>query len=110
MFRFLALVFAVLGLGFLALDLRPVLGQGAALRFAALGDWWAWASPDSLLGLQSAIERHLSPLLWDPGMQTLLQGPVFAETLGLGLLFWLLRRRRRPPKGRARDNLTFRRR
>lgn len=111
MFRVLARVFAGLGLAVLAADLVPVLRDGAPLRLGALGEWWAWAHRDSLLLLQPAIERHLSPALWDPGVQTLLEWPLAVEALVLAALAWALRRRRpRRPPPRPRDSLTFRRR
>ena len=83
----------LLGAGFLALGVlvlvTDILSAGAEpFRLTALGEWWFWLHPDSLQLLQPAIERHLSPALWDPGVQTLLEWPLAAELFALsGLCF-----------------------
>jgi hypothetical protein len=99
MFRALAVLFLLLGLITLAVDLYSSLSTDGIIRLAALGEWWAWIHRDSLLVLQPAVERHISPALWDPGIQTVLEWPAAADFAGLGAIFWLLhrwgRRRRR---------------
>ncbi len=76
--RLVGLILLALGLGALVADLAS-LG-----RLAALGEWWAWADRDSLLLLQPAVERHITPAIWDPGIQTLLEWPLAVELLVLG--------------------------
>ena len=102
MFRALAVLFFLLGLIALAADLYSSLLTDGIIRLAALGEWWAWIHRDSLLLLQPAVERHISPALWDPGIQTVLEWPAAADFAGLGAIFWLLhhliRRRRRRKK------------
>ncbi len=106
MFRALAVLFFLLGLTALAVDLYSSLSTDGVIRLAALGEWWAWIHRDSLLLLQPAVERHISPALWDPGIQTVLEWSAAGDFAGLGAIFWLLRRR----KGRRRrGNLRFRR-
>jgi hypothetical protein len=83
----------LVGLGFLSLGfvvlLSDILRSGdGPLRLTALGEWWFWLHRDSLQLLQPAIERHLSPRLWDPGVQTLLEWPLAVEMFALsGLCF-----------------------
>lgn len=102
MFRVLSTFFFALGLIVLAVDLYSSVKLEGTIGLAALGDWWAWIDRDSLLLLQPAIERHVSPALWDPGIQTLLEWPLAVELAVLGAIFWLLRRRKR---SRRHDNL-----
>lgn len=78
----------LLGLGFLIADVSgtaPRLDYDGTLT--SLGSWWFWLDKDSLQVLQPAVERHLSPALWDPGIQTLLEWPAALEFLVLGGLF-----------------------
>ncbi|MDJ0938025.1 MAG: hypothetical protein QNI93_21790 [Kiloniellales bacterium] len=68
-------------------------------RFIALGALWFWISPGSLNLIQAVTERYLSVALWDHVVFPLVQQPavlVFGLTgAALGLLSWLLGRRRR---------------
>ncbi len=102
MFRVLSTLFFALGLIVLAVDLYSSVNLDGTPGLAALGDWWAWIDRDSLLLLQPAIERHISPALWDPGIQTLLEWPLAVELAVLGAICWFLRRRKR---SRRHDNL-----
>jgi hypothetical protein len=79
--RFVGLLFLLLGFAVLASDIAR--SGEADLRLSALGEWWFWLSPNSLQLLQPAIERHISPALWDPGIQTLLEWPLAAELFAL---------------------------
>ena len=95
MFRVLSMLFFALGMIILAVDLYSSLTADGAPRLAALGEWWAWIHRDSLLLLQPAVERHISPVFWDPGIQTVLEWPLAIELAVLGTICWLLRRRKR---------------
>ncbi len=101
MFRILAVLFVVLALAVLVGDFYLSLGGDGVVRFGALGEWWARVHRDSLLLLQPAVERHISPKIWDPGIQTLLEWPAVLEFAIAAVVFWLLhllvrwRRRRR---------------
>lgn len=94
---YLAYALIAAGLAVAAIDLSAGLGGGEA-RLAALGEWWFWADKDSLQVLQPAVERHVSPLLWDWVVQPLLEWPLAFELLALGalvlLIRWDIRRRR----------------
>ena len=86
MLRLVGLVFLLLGFGVLISDILRS-GDGP-LRLTTLGEWWFWLHPDSLQLLQPAIERYLSPRLWDPGVQTLLEWPFAPQLFALaGLCF-----------------------
>lgn len=97
--RFLAAAIALLAVGVFAVDLWSGPGSGHALRLSVLGEWWAWIHRDSLLLLQPALERHLSPILWDPVMLTLLETPLSVLLAILAAVIWLGARRR--PRKRA---------
>jgi len=102
MFRMLAMLFIVLGVSFLGWDLYDSLSAEGMISLAALGERWAEIHRDSLLMLQPAIERHISPVLWDPGVQTLLEWPAAVEFAVLGAVFLLLYRWKRWRQRRAR--------
>ena len=102
MLRALAYLFLAIAGGILATDLVSGLRSGE-VRLTALGEWWAWIDRDSLLLLQPAVERHLTPVLWDPGIQTLLEWPAAVEFAALGGVFWLLGRWRRARRRSARQ-------
>lgn len=94
MIRFLGATLIGLGAIVLLVDLWPVVGADASFRASALGEWWVWLHRDSLLLLQPAIERHVSPALWI-GVQTLLEWPASIELMLLGAILFLLGSRRR---------------
>jgi len=104
-FRFFAMFVLLVALAALAVDLYSSLSNDGIIRLAALGEWWAWIHRDSLLLLQPAVERHISPMLWDPGIQTVLEWPAVADLVGLAAIFWglhLMARRRRRRRSRYR--------
>jgi hypothetical protein len=79
----------------LAVDFYSSLSTDGTIRLAALGEWWFWIHPDSLQLAQALVQRYISPALWDPGIQTVLEWPATADFAGLGAIFWLLYRWRR---------------
>ena len=92
--RFFGLVFLLLGFAVLASDIAHA--GDAGLRLTALGEWWFWLAPNSLQLLQPAIERHVSPALWEHAIQPLLEWPLTAVLFALaGLCFVLAAIRRR---------------
>lgn len=100
MLRWIAYLFLAFAAGIFVTDLASGITSGK-VRLAALGEWWAWLHRDSLLLLQPAVERHLSPVLWDPGIQTLLEWPAALEFAALGGLLWCADRWRRRRRARA---------
>jgi len=65
-------------------------------RFApiAIGQLWFDLHPSSLELLQPAVQRHLTPALWDWVVQPILLWYAFPTLLVLGLVLMLLCRRR----------------
>ena len=74
------------------IDLAMTVALEGEPRLLALGEWWAWLHRESLLLLQPAIERYISPALWYPWIQGLLEAPAAVDLLGLAAVFWLLER------------------
>ncbi|MGF1500460.1 MAG: hypothetical protein ACFBSD_01470 [Paracoccaceae bacterium] len=98
--RIAALLFLGLALVVLGIDLWPLIAGGeaseeAGFRLSALGEWWYTLHPDSLQLLQPAIERHITPYLWDPVILSLLEAPLAVEFAVLAGLCWVMRRRTR---------------
>lgn len=58
----------------------------------SLGELWYALHPGSLNVAQAAIQRHVSPALWDPWIQTLLVWPAWAVLCGLGIVLMALAR------------------
>tara|TARA_R110002096_G_scaffold371710_1_gene565221 strand:- start:692 stop:982 length:291 start_codon:yes stop_codon:yes gene_type:complete len=58
------------------------------------GEVWYSLHSESLNTAQAAVQRYLSPEVWDPGIQTVLLWPAVATFVGLGVIFLLLFRRR----------------
>ena len=77
-------------------DFTHTYQNGPKLAFSSLGKDWYAVSPGTLNMLQTAIERHVTPVLWDPVFLTVLKAPAFAVfgVLGAGLYLAGLRRRR----------------
>ncbi len=76
-------------------DVTQSYQSGAKLAFASLGKDWYALSPGTLNVLQAGIERHVHPMLWDPGMLTVLRTPAFAVFGVLGVVLYGLGLRRR---------------
>ena len=76
-------------------------GAWASVLF---GQVWFDLHKDSLLLLQPALERHVSPFLWDPVMTTILEAPAWV-VFGLPgivlLVLGSLRRRSRTFRPRS---------
>lgn len=94
MSRIFFVLFLLLAAGAAAYDAAPAL-RGGGLHLHALGDVWFQLAPGSLNLLQVALERHLWPPLWDPGMTFILLQPAVAVFSLLALVFFLLALRRR---------------
>jgi len=70
-----------------------------------LGQLWFEVWPTGLQLLQPAVQRHLSPALWDNLIQPVLLWWAFAVLLGLGAVLILVFQDR----GRGREPRRFRR-
>jgi hypothetical protein len=93
--RFLGSWFLVAGAIALAHDVTVAQLKSTSLAFTQLGAHWSQLAAGSLVATQGAVERWTHPLVWDPGVTTVLKLPAFlALALIAGLLFYLGRRRR----------------
>ena len=102
LFRFLGLL--LLAVGFVAIirdGTRTIAGPTIALT--KLGEDWYNVHPNSLLLAQPAVERHVTPWLWNPVIQTILEQPTWLVFGILGAIFILLGRRKKRLIGYARD-------
>ncbi len=102
MFALLRLLFRLGGYVMLACALVAIIADASKsiaqseLVLLPLGQLWFDQSPDTLNMAQAAIQRHVSPFLWDPIIQTLLTWPVWGVFGLFGLIFlWLGSRRNR---------------
>lgn len=96
-------------LGWLLVLAALVMIGRAVFAWSVTGEWtmipagqlWFELHRESLLLLQPAIERHVWPPLWDPGITTILQWPAWAVFGVPGVILLLVgwvtpgRRRRR---------------
>ncbi|MEM9098398.1 MAG: hypothetical protein AAGC79_07715 [Pseudomonadota bacterium] len=105
--RILGIVLTFVGVGILGVEILWPAESGFELR--ALGWWWAEVHRESLLLLQPAVERYLTPDIWDPGVQTILEWSAAPQFILLGgLMWWLGARARRKHIERQADRLTYR--
>ena len=88
MLRLLAIIFGGGGVAAAMADF----GRDGAFRFADVGEHWFALHPTSLQLLQPAIERHLTPFLWDPVMLTILTLPAAPLFVGLAAALGVLAR------------------
>jgi len=79
-------------------DAGRSIGQ-SELAFMPIGQVWFDLSRETLNTAQAAIQRHVSPVLWDPVIMTVLTWPVWAVALPLGLLLLSLGGLGRSPDG-----------
>jgi hypothetical protein len=92
--------FLVLAAGFVAavMDGARTLAAGQ-IAYAKVGETAFRLLGERFLLLQPAIERHMHPVLWDPGMLTLLLAPTSLTLLVVGLVLHRLGRVREPRVG-----------
>ena len=83
--RLIALFFLAVGLYLLGHDVANLITNPTTPP-EALGALWYRLDPGSLNGLQSFIERHVFPDLWDPLFTTLLRMPAWTLPITIGLL------------------------
>jgi hypothetical protein len=87
---------------FLVYDGTRSIANGS-LEMTQVGYIWASIHRDSLLLFQPAVERHLSPWLWQGVIQPyFLEQPIWLVLAIIGAVLILLGRRKRPLIGYAR--------
>ena len=75
---------------------------GNKLFLTGVRDLWQLINAGSLTKLRPLIEPYAGGLLWDPAMLAFLAAPAWAVLGGLGVVFILLGRKKRPLIGYAR--------
>ena len=86
--RFLAWIFLILTVVAVVFDWRAIPEDGEFV-LRPLGLLWSEIHTGSLQQLQPAIERHVSPTLWDGYVQPMLESPA-AIVFGIAFLFFHL--------------------
>jgi len=76
-------------------DVTHAYETGGKFAFASLGKDWYLVSPSTQDMLRAGIEKHLTPMLWDPVFLTLLRAPAFAVLGLLGVMLFAAGLRRR---------------
>jgi hypothetical protein len=100
LFRLLGLVFLAAGFVFVIYDgTKSIADQ--TVHMSKLGLTWAEFHQNSLLSLQTAVERKLA-WLW-PVIQTVLEQPTWLVLGTLGVILVLLGRKKKPLIGYARN-------
>ena len=94
LFRFLAWVLLLTAMIALVSDLTRAANGGAFTVTTTLG-YWKIVSPQSLAASETAVQRGVHPLLWDPVCVRLLGLPIWLLIGGLGAVFAILGRRKR---------------
>lgn len=93
--RFVGVWFVAIGLVALVVDATKSIAV-SAWTTTPLGLLWFDLAPESLNASQAAIQRYLSPYLWDPVIQSILLLPLWAIFAPLGLIMlWYGDKRRR---------------
>jgi hypothetical protein len=94
----------ILGWLLIALALLALGGDGlrwletGMIGLIGLGDFWSRLDPPTYNLLQTIGRDYLPPVLWDPGLATVLRWPAAAVLGLLGILLLLLFRRRTPKR------------
>lgn len=70
-------------------------GRQDAFVTTSLGKHWFALSPTTLNLTQAGLERHVHPVLWDPVLTSLLVLPAALVFAVLGVVLYVLGRRRR---------------
>ena len=100
--RFLGLW--ILAAAFVALVIDGTRSIAAnAPQITKLGKTWYDISPNSLVLLQPAVERHVGRWLWNPVIQTILERPTWLVLGVLGAILIVLGRKKKKLVGYGRD-------
>ena len=100
--RFLGLWMLAAAFIFLVYDGAGWVANGV-LNSMQVGTLWALIHQSSLLLLQPAVERHVSPWLWNPVIMTVLEQPVWLVFGIIGVVLILLGRKKKPLIGYVRE-------
>ena len=64
--------------------------EHAEPRFIPIGEYWYNWARGSYNGIQVFLERYVWPPLWDPGLLTVVQWPVWVVSGPLGIILFVL--------------------
>ncbi|MBO0764982.1 MAG: hypothetical protein J2P50_10395 [Hyphomicrobiaceae bacterium] len=76
-------------------DVTRAITAGRQLPPVSTLEHWSKLAPVTLATARTAVQRHAHPLVWDPGLVTLLKLPAWAVFGLLGALLAYAGRRRR---------------
>lgn len=88
-FRYIGAVFLFFGTLNFCFEFYNAVFSQRGFRLLDTGEVWARIHRESLLQLQPAVERYLTPWLWDPVIFTVLQTPLTPMCLILGGLCYI---------------------
>lgn len=86
-FKVLGYLFVGLALLRVWFDFEATTLQDRGFRLMETGTVWAKVHRESLLALQPAVERYLSPAIWEIGIQPLLLTPLAPILMVIGIFF-----------------------
>ena len=95
MFRLLGLLFGMAFFIRVFFDFQYTVMQGRSFRLIETGQVWRSIHKDSLLQLQPAVERYLSPSIWESVSFPVLTAPL-APLLAILSIFFLIAGARKP--------------
>jgi hypothetical protein len=93
--RFLAGVFLLVAVIAAVDDVTRSMVSGEKLAPVSTYEHWERLAPVTLSLARGAVERRTHPLVWNPGLMTVLQLPAWGLFGALGALFAYAGRRRR---------------
>ena len=88
-FRALAWIFVLLAGWRLYGDISATMSQNRDFRMRLAGEVWAAFDRNSLLGLQPAVERYISPRLWEWVFLPILDTPLFPMLVLAAIFFFI---------------------
>ena len=90
MIRFLAILFLFASALRAYFDWQSATSANEAFVFQPIGQVWFDFNSNSLLALQPAIERYLSPVIWEKIIGPMLLWPMAPTLFGAAIIFGLL--------------------
>ena len=90
MLRFLGLLFLVAAALRTYFDWQSATNANETFVFQPIGQVWFDFNSNSLLALQPAIERYLSPVIWEKIIGPMLLWPMAPTLFGAAIVFGLL--------------------